>query len=868
MRHLTRDLRYAWRGLARSPLFTLVAVLSVALGIGANTAIFTLVDEVLLRRLPVKDPEQLVLFNGARNHYGSNSGGNMLSFPMYEDFRDNFVDRGSAKPLPRVSQPVPNPAPTPKIFSGLFARRPVAMNMGVNGQTERVPGEMVSGTFFQVLGVGAALGRVIEPDDDKTRADGYVAVLSYDYWRNRFGRDPSVVGRRVTINNYPFTIIGVSQAGFDGLDIGAVANVRVPLMLKAQMTPNWDDIDNRRSRWVNVFGRLKPGVTRQQALGILQPFFHGLLEQEVQMPPFSNTTTYTREQFLKGQMDLLPAAQGRSPIRQQLSEPLKLLFAIVAGVLLISCANVAGLLVARAAARQKEIAVRLALGASRARLVGQLLVESVLLAGTGGVVGLALASWTARFLVRFLPATGTPHVISGSIDTRILAFNFALSLVTGVLFGLVPALRSTRPDLAPTLKDQVGAAAGGGSSGVRLRKGLVVAQVTISILLLVGAGLFIRSLRNLRLLDLGLRTDNLIAFNVSPALSGYTSVRTKTFSKQLLERVGGLPGVSSMAFAQIGLLEGNEWDSSMTVEGYQAKPGENMNPYCNAVSPGYFKTMGIPMVAGRDFDDRDARYETVVPQPNTPPSYKVAMVNESYAKHYFGDRSPIGRHIGFGINPGTKTPIEIIGVVKDAKYTGVRDDVPRQVFFAFMENDFATSAVMYVRTASRPEAAFGSIRDIMRQLDPNIPMYNPRTMDAQLDQSLLNDRLIATLSTAFGILATLLAVIGLYGVMAFTVARRTREIGVRMALGAVHADVVWLVMREVFVLVGSGLALGLAAAAAATRAISAQLYGITASDPATMIGAAALLLTVALIAGYVPARRATRVNPVLALRYE
>jgi predicted permease len=867
MHHLTRDLRYAWRGLVRSPLFTLVALVSIALGIGANTAIFTLVDEVLLRTLPVKDPEQLVLFNGARNHYGSNSGGNMLSFPMYEDFRDNFVDRAGGPAPPRVSQPVPNPAPAPPIFSGMFARRPVAMNVGVNGQTERVSGELVSGTFFQVLGVRAAMGRVILPDDDKARADGFVAVLSYDYWRTRFGSDPSVVGRRVTVNNYPFTIVGVSQAGFDGLDIGAVASVRVPIMLKAQMTPNWDDIDNRRSRWANVFGRLKPGVSRQQALGVVQPFFHGLLEQEVQMAPFSNTTSYTREQFLKGQVDLLPAAQGRSPIRRQLSEPLKLLFAIVGGVLLIACANVASLLIARAAARQKEIAVRLALGASRARIVRQLLVESVMLAGTGGVLGLAIASWTTRFLIGFLPATGTPHVIAGSIDNRILAFNFALALVTGVLFGLVPALRSTRPDLAPTLKDQVGAVAGG-ASGVRLRKALVVAQVTVSILLLVGAGLFVRSLRNLRLLDLGLKTDNLIAFNVAPTLSGYTSVRTKAFDKQLLEHVRALPGVSSVAFAQIGLLEGNEWDSSMSVEGYEPKPGENMNPYCNAVSPGYFKTMGIALVAGRDFDDRDARYETVVPEPNTPPSFKVAIVNESYAKHYFGDRGPIGRHIGFGINPGTKTPIEIIGVVKDAKYTGVRDDIPRQVFFAFMEADFAGSAVIYVRTASRPDAAFGSIRETMRRLDPNLPMYNARTMEAQLDQSLLNDRLVATLSTAFGVLATLLAVIGLYGVMAFTVARRTREIGVRMALGAVHTDVIWLVMREVFVLVGSGLALGLLAAAVAARAISSQLYGVTAGDPGAMIGAAALLLAVALIAGYVPARRATRVNPVLALRYE
>jgi predicted permease len=872
MPHLVRDLTYALRGLRRSPLFTAVALLSIALGIGANTAIFTLVDEVLLRRLPVKSPEQLVLFNGARNHYGSNSGGNMLSFPMYEDFRENFVDpSGSAGPrsdgLPRVSQPLPNPAPTPKIFSGLFARRPIAMNVGVDSRTERVAGELVSGTYFQVLGVGAAIGRLIEPEDDKARGDGYVAVLSYDYWRNRFGADPHVVGRQLTINNHTFTIVGVSQAGFDGVDIGAAVHIRVPVMLKAQMTPNWDDMDNRRSRWVNVFGRLKPGVTLDQAKAVLQPYFHGLLEQEVQMAAFSTTSPYTREQFLKGQMDLLDASQGRSPIRQLLSQPLWLLLGIVSGVLLIACANVASLLIARASARQKEIAVRLALGASRSRIVSQLLVESVLLAAAGGMLGLAFASWTTRFLIGFLPATGTPHVITGAIDARILAFNFLLSLATGLVFGLMPALRSTRPDLAPTLKDQAGAVQGG-SSGVRLRKALVVAQVTVSVLLLIGAGLFIRSLRNLRTLDLGLRTDNLIAFNVSTALNGYTPVRSKQFLKQLLDRVAVLPGMVSATYAQIGIIEGNEWDSSMTVEGYEAKPGENMNPFCNAVSPGYFRTMEIPILAGRDFDDRDARYVDAAPDPSREPSFRVAIVNESFAKKYFGDRSPIGRHIGFGSNPGTKTPIEIVGVVKDAKYMGVRDEIRRTVYFSFMEDDFAGGAVMYTRTSRSTDAAFAAVRDALRQLDPNIPLVRPRTMEAQLDESLLNERIIATLSTAFGALATMLAVIGLYGVMAFTVARRTREIGVRMALGAVAGDVVWLVMREVLALVVSGIALGLVAAWGLHRVIGSQLYGVTPSDPLTIAGAAAVLAAVALAAGYLPALRATRVNPVLALRYE
>ncbi len=489
LRHLARDLRYAVRGLGRSPLFTAVAVLSIALGIGANTAIFTLIDEVLVRMLPVKDPDELVLFNGARNHYGSNSGGNMLSFPMYEDFRDNFVDRSTSPALPRINPTLPNPAPTPKIFSGMFARRSMAIVVGIDGQSERVPAEIVSGTYFQVLGVGAAIGRVITPDDDRERHGGAVAVLSYDYWRTRFGADPNVLGKTIIANNHKLTIVGVSQAGFDGVDIGYVPNLRVPITMKAEMTPNWDDMDNRRSRWVNVFGRLKPGVTREQALAALQPYFHGMLEQEVLDAAFSSATTYTREQFLKGTMDLLPAAQGRSPIRQQLSQPLRMLLGIVAGVLLIACANVASLLIARAAARQKEIALRLALGASRGRIVGQLLVESVLLAAIGGLLGLVIASWTVRFLLEFLPTSETPHVITGALNYRVLGFNFALALATGLLFGLVPALRSTKPSLAPTLKDQVGSVVGG---GVRLRKALVIAQVTISVLLLISAGLFIR----------------------------------------------------------------------------------------------------------------------------------------------------------------------------------------------------------------------------------------------------------------------------------------------------------------------------------------------------------------------------------------
>jgi predicted permease len=866
--HFVRDFRYACRGLLRAPLFTFVAVVSIALGIGANTAIFTLVDQVLLRQLPVRQPEELVLLTQVGPHHGNNRGGNSTSFPMYEDFREAFVDRAFAPALPRVSLPyVALPAGKP-LFSGMFSRYAMSLNVGFGGHTERVTGELVSGTYFPVLGVGAAVGRVITPEDDRVRAGHPVAVLSYDYWRTRFGADTSVIGKTIVVNNYPLTIIGVSQDGFDGVDIGYAPSVRVPMMMKAQMTPQWDDLDNRRSRWANVFGRMKPGVTAAGTKAALQPYFRSIRSMEVQEAPFRTTSAAQRERFLTGTIDLLPAAQGRSPLRLQLRQPLWLLMGTVVGVLLIACANVAGLLIARATSRQKEFAVRLALGAGRRRIVSQLLAESLLLAGLGGVLGLGLALWTSSFLLAFLPTGETPHVISGSLDWRILAFNFALALATGVLFGLVPALRSTRPSLAPTLKDQVGTVVGGGSS-VRFRKTLVVGQVMLSVLLLIGAGLFIRSLRNLHLTDLGLRADSLIAFNIDSSIGGYSSARTQQFYQQILDRMKIHAGVSDVAFAAMAVLEGNQWDSTITIEHYEAKPGENMNPYCNAVSPGYFRTMGMPLVAGRDFDQRDA---VVIPPPDPKAPgaspFRVAIVNESFAKHYYGNASPIGSRIGFGGDPGTPTPIEIIGVVKDAKYTGVRAEIPRQVFFAYQQMDTAGSVVVYVRTAQDPAAAFGAVRRTMLEMDANVPVYNLRTLARQIERSLLTERIVATLSSAFGALATLLAVIGLYGLMAYTASRRTREIGLRMALGAVSGDVVWLVMREVIALVGIGVTLGVAAAWGLGRLIGSQLYGVSPNDPMTMSAAACGLTVIALVAGYVPAFRASRVNPVTALRYE
>ena len=525
--NLAQDIRFAFRSLKQAPVFTAVAVISVALGIGANTAIFSLLDQVLLRLLPVKNPKELILLTSRGSFYGNNRGGNALSYPMYTDFRDHN-----------------------QVFSGVFCRFALPLNVTSGGRTERAAGELVSGTYFPVLGVSAAMGRTIAPEDDKTPGGHPVAMLSYDYWRTRFAGDPEIVGKTIVVNNYSLTIIGVTQEGFHGVDIGSAPQVHIPVLMASQMMTQWNQFENRRSRWVNVFARLKSGMSLDQAKAALQPYYHGILESEVHESAFNTASSYTRQQFLKGWIDVLPAAQGRSPLRNQLTRPLWVLMAIVGLVLIIACGNVANLLIARASGRQKEIAIRLALGASRMRVIGQLLVESTLLAILGGIAGLALATWTDRLLLRFLPNAQGNVFISPAPDWRILGFNFAIALLTGLLFGLLPALQCTRPDVAPTLKDQAGNVLGG-SSQARFRKGLIVAQVTFSLLLLIGAGLFIRSLRNLKTLDPGFRTENLIAFSVDPTMNGYSPERAKLFYQQLRDSIAGLPGVKSAGYTAV-----------------------------------------------------------------------------------------------------------------------------------------------------------------------------------------------------------------------------------------------------------------------------------------------------------------------------
>jgi predicted permease len=850
MESFWQDLRYGIRMLLKNPGSTAIAVLTLSLGIGANTAIFSLLDQMLLRLLPVRNPQELVLLTAQGDHYGNNWGGNALSYPIYQDFRDNEI-LGD------------------QIFGGLLCRFTIPVSLSFEGHTERAAGELVSGNYFQVLRVGAALGRTLTPDDDRTPGGHRLVVLSYNYWKTRFASDRAIVDKTVIINGLDMTVLGVSERGFDGVELGFSPQVFIPVVMQAQvmpMPPGLELLKDRRSRWVNVFGRLRPGVTAARAKAALGPVFRHILETEVKEAAFRNASTYTRAQFLKMTMDVLPGSKGRSSLRQQVERPLWILMAMVGVVLLIACVNVANLLIARAIARQKEIAVRLALGASRIRLIRQLLAESLLLSLLGGAAGLLLAVWTNRLLLGFLPQEDSSLNITSILDVRILIFALAVSLLTGILFGLVPALRSTRPDLVPTLKDQAGAAAGGAGQ-VGLRKILVVAQVSLSLLLLVAAGLFVRSLHNLKALGPGFPTENLIGFNLDPSLNGYSPERCKLFYQQLTSNLNALPGVQSAALASVRILENNEWDSTVTVEGYEPKPGENMNPYFNSVSPGYFLTMGIPLQAGRDFTVQDTG---TISHGEGPLSEvpKVVVINEKLARHYFGNRNAIGRHIGFGGDPGTKADMEIIGVIKDAKYTNLRDEIPRQVFVPYLAFRFVGAMTGYVRTTLEPDAVFATIRAEVKKLDTNLPIYAMRTLETHIDRSLLNERLVASLSTAFGFLAALLSTIGLYGVMAYTVALRTREIGIRMSLGARSSDVLKLVVGQGLRLVLIGLAIGLATAFALTRVLASFLFGVTATDPTTFAGVALLLSAVALLACYIPARRATKVNPMVALRYE
>jgi predicted permease len=668
------------------------------------------------------------------------------------------------------------------------------------------------------------------------------------------------------MNTVPMTIVGVAQAEFDGIDMGNMTQIFLPLMMQPDMMPaNKGFLTDRRTRFVNAFGRLKPGITQVKAQASLQPFMHSTLEMEVREPAFRNASEIVRQEFLKCSMDLLPGSQGRSFVRQQMQTPLWVLMAITGTVLLIACANLANLLLARAAGREKEIAVRLAVGAGRWRIVKQLLTESLVLAALGGLAGTAVAFAADKMLLAaFVPSDSAGLKISTTPDLRVLLFAFGLTLVTGLLFGLFPAMRATKPDLAPTLKNQAGAVVGGGN--VKLRKALVASQVMLSLLLLVGAGLFLKSLGNLRNLGPGFQVERLIAFNLNPALIGYDTARAKVFYQRLTDNLNALPGVQSVGLAAVRILKNNESDSWMTIEGYTPRPGDRPDAYMNWIGPGYFAALGVPIVEGRDFTSQDTQ-EVLHREPDNWVPGRI-IVNESFAKKYFKGQSALGRHAGYGIDPGTKADMEIIGVVKDIKYMNLRNEIPDQAFLPYLAIRNPMGMTVFVRSAADPTTIFPALRARIREMDPNLPVFAMRTVQEDLNDTLVTERMTANLSAIFGFLATLLAIIGLYGVMAYSVARRTREIGIRMALGALEGKVVWMVMKEVLWLVAIGVVAALPAAFALTRLVRAQLYGVTPNDPWTMVLATAGLVLVACAAGYIPALRASRVDPIRALRYE
>ncbi|MGH9849339.1 MAG: ABC transporter permease [Blastocatellia bacterium] len=797
-----QDLWFGIRMLKKSPAFTLVAVLSLALGIGANTAIFSLLDALLLKKLPVKQPEQLVLVEGLRYSYPD---------PVYRELGEKN-----------------------SVFDGMFSFHSWEMTMSDGDQAERVIGELVSGNFFTVLGVSPHLGRIFSEADDQTPGAHLVTVISYNYWQRRFGADPQIIGKKISINNHPFTIIGVSAQGFNDVEVGVAPDVRVPMMMKSQML---DPIDS-----TPVMARLKSEVSIEQAQAATETLVQSIRQTSAANSPSGQPVNARRIQ-------LSPAGTGVSNLRGQFSQPLTLLMYLVGAVLLIACLNVANLLLARAVARQKEIAVRLAVGAGRFRLVRQLLTESFLLSALGGALGLALARLGTDVLLKFLPQNATLEV---KLDGRMLGFTLGVTMLTGLLFGLAPAWQATRFDLIPALKnDAVGVA--GSRRGWELRRLLVVLQVALSLVLLIVGGLFARSLRNLKAVDHGYTPDQIVTMEIAPHRNGYKLDQQRNFFDQLSEHVTALPGVKSVTYSPGPLpFRGVGSEGEIEVPGYQSRPNEKPTALVHGINPRFFATFGIPLLRGRDFNAQDS----VGP-------YKAIIVNDSLARHFFGDENPLGKRVSMG----PFKDLEIVGVVGNAKLGSLKETMLRTVYYAENERFFGWQKLC-VRAVGDAGVLIAAIRHQVRRLDPNLPVFNVKTFADHIDESISRERLIAMLSSFFGLFALLLAALGLYGVMAYAVTRRTREIGIRMALGAQSDDVLWLVLRETLLLVSIGIAIGLPVALAAARLIKGWLFGLTANDPLTIALAVLALLAIAALAGFLPARRATRVDPMMTLRHE
>lgn len=830
---IAQDLRHSLRFLGRNPGFSLLVALTLGLGIGANAAIFSLLDQVLVRSLAVKNPHELVLLSAPGPNKGStwnmSDVTHSISHPMFEDLRDRN-----------------------EVFSGVLARCPWSLYLGYGGQPEAVDGSLVSGTYFQVLGIGAALGRVLSPDDDRTPGAHPVIVLSHGAWQRRFGADPGIVGRSVTVNGHPMTIVGVAAEGFRGIELGRSAEIFVPLMMKAQITPLWNGLGERRVMWLQAMARLRPGTTIKQAEAGLEVLYRSILEAEAE--EMTGASDSFLQRFVEKKIELIPGSHGAPEIQSRLRTPLVILMGMVALVVLIACANVASLLLTHASARQKEIALRLALGASRGRIARQLLGESLILSLLGAAVGLVFATWTAVLLLRMLPFEGLAETLSTEPDLRLAAFALALAAITALLVGLVPALQATRPDLVRSLKDQAGSLAGGGGP-LRLRKGLVVAQVALSAILLMVAGLCARSLANLRDFDPGFRKDRLLTFAVDPVTAGHSPQDAQLLFERLRERLLQVPGVLGVTMASEPLMEDSHNVHTVNVEGYTPAEGEVLRPNVTAVGPRFLHTMGMPVLAGRDLEERDGEEAP-----------KVAVVNQTFARYFFGDEIPLGRRFGWGSRGSLD--YEIVGVVADARTNTLRETIPQFIYVPYPQYEDVSGLAFYVRTGSEPLSLADPVRAAVRETDAALLMGDLHTMEATIDRSLSIDRIVAALSAAFGLLAMVLAGVGLYGVMSFAVARRTREIGVRVALGADRSRILRMVLVEVGVLTGIGMALGLPGGWGLGRLMESRLFGLQPLDPATLAGTILVIVLATLAAGTLPALRALRVQPATALRYE
>ncbi|MGA8183750.1 MAG: ABC transporter permease [Terriglobia bacterium] len=831
---LAQDVRYGLRQLRRNPGFTLVAVLTLALGIGANTAIFSLLNAVMLRELPVENPAQLVLFGNGRSagSAGDFANTDLYSYSFFREMRqkNQVFSEASAE------------------LSLMFGKMHGAV--AGSGNLEPINVQLVTGTYFPMLGVKPILGRAFTAAEDEPAGGHPVAVASYSWWKSRFARDPSIVGKTVTLGSTVYTLIGVAPPEFFGTTVGESPDLWIPLSMEKQISPGWNGLEGDDFQSLYIFGRLKPGVTARHAQANVN-----LLARQIWRGSAGGVLTKQQQRTLEhANIELTPAARGLSRLRFEFSLPLKILMAVVGLVLLIACANIANLLLARATTRQREIAVRMAVGAGRRRLVRQMLAESLLLTLMGGALGVLFAWWASEALLVMVSTGPEPLPLKVAPDATVLAFTFVVTCLTALLFGTLPALRATRIDLTPALKDSRSPVVSASRS--HLSGGLVVSQVALSVVLLIGAGLFLRTLVNLANVDTGFNKENVLLFEIEPQAVGYKEdSHLVNLYQQIEQKVRAEPGVRAASISFLTFNQG-EWTSPISISGHAPTHKDDMMTTHNVVGPRYFAAMGIPLLTGRVLGLQDTE--------NSP---KVAVINETMAKWYFPDSSPIGRRFGIGGDPKHSNDIEVVGVVKDAKRESLRERPFPEAYYPYTQRaGFYNN--LEVRYTGDPAGVIAEVRHAVGEVDKSLPLSYQNTLAQQVEQSLASETLIARLSSFFGLLAVFLACIGIYGLMSYTVARRTSEIGIRVALGADRSTVLRMVMREGLILALVGIAIGLPAALAANRLVSGMLFGLSPTDPLSMTAASITLLALALVACYIPARRAAKVDPMVALRYE